>query len=230
VASRRATRRRARHGLLRTARDGRTLPPPANSSFAPDSSRSTRTCAVGCATPSRTPSRGTLATRSKGIVGKVIESESDAYDAGDLVTGEGAVGRLLDPRRRRGRTGRSDGRRPGGVPRRPRHARPDGPRTSGYWKSASPRPATRSSSGAAAGAVGSVVGQIAKRNGCRVVGFASDDEKTAWLTDDLGFDAAINYKTTDDYRAARSMKPRPTVWTCTSTTSAARSPTPCSRS
>jgi len=54
----------------------------------------------------------------------------------------------------------------------------------------------------AAGAVGSVVGQIAKRNGCRVVGFAGSDEKTAWLTDDLGFDAAINYKTTDDYRAA----------------------------
>jgi len=53
----------------------------------------------------------------------------------------------------------------------------------------------------AAGAVGSVVGQIAKRNGCRVVGFAGSDEKTAWLTDDLG-DAAINYKTTDDYRAA----------------------------
>jgi NADPH-dependent curcumin reductase CurA len=53
-----------------------------------------------------------------------------------------------------------------------------------------------------AGAVGSVVGQIAKRNGCRVVGFAGSDEKTDWLTDDLGFDAAINYKTADDYGAA----------------------------
>ncbi|MFC6725152.1 zinc-binding dehydrogenase, partial [Halobium palmae] len=54
----------------------------------------------------------------------------------------------------------------------------------------------------AAGAVGSVVGQIAKLNGCRVVGFAGSDEKVEWLTDDLGFDAGINYRTTDDYAAA----------------------------
>jgi hypothetical protein len=46
------------------------------------------------------------------------------------------------------------------------------------------------------------VGQIAKLNGCRVVGFAGTDEKTTWLTDDLGFDAAINYEATDDYRGA----------------------------
>ncbi len=54
----------------------------------------------------------------------------------------------------------------------------------------------------AAGAVGSVAGQIAKLGGCRVVGFAGSDEKTAYLTDELGFDAAINYKETDDYRSA----------------------------
>ena len=47
----------------------------------------------------------------------------------------------------------------------------------------------------AAGAVGSVVGQIAKIKGCRAVGIAGSDEKCAWLTDELGFDAAINYKT-----------------------------------
>ncbi len=47
---------------------------------------------------------------------------------------------------------------------------------------------------AAAGAVGSLVGQIAKIKGCRVVGIAGSDEKCAWLTDELGFDAAINYK------------------------------------
>jgi NADPH-dependent curcumin reductase CurA len=50
---------------------------------------------------------------------------------------------------------------------------------------------------AAAGAVGSVVGQIAKLRGCRVVGSAGSEEKVAWLRDDLGFDAAINYRTTD---------------------------------
>jgi NADPH-dependent curcumin reductase len=45
----------------------------------------------------------------------------------------------------------------------------------------------------AAGAVGSLVGQIGKIKGCRVVGIAGSDEKCAWLTD-LGFDATINYK------------------------------------
>ncbi len=53
----------------------------------------------------------------------------------------------------------------------------------------------------AAGATGSVVGQIAKLKGCRVVGIAGSAEKCAWLTDELGFDAAINYRT-DDVRSA----------------------------
>ncbi len=48
---------------------------------------------------------------------------------------------------------------------------------------------------AAAGAVGSLVGQIGKIKGCRVVGIAGTDEKCRWITEDLGFDAAINYKT-----------------------------------
>ena len=47
----------------------------------------------------------------------------------------------------------------------------------------------------AAGATGSIVGQIARLNGCRVVGLAGSDEKCAWLSDKLGFDVAINYKT-----------------------------------
>jgi len=46
----------------------------------------------------------------------------------------------------------------------------------------------------AAGAVGSLVGQIGKITGCRVVGTAGSDEKCRWLTEELGFDAAINYK------------------------------------
>uniref|UniRef100_A0AC11EV32 Prostaglandin reductase 1 n=1 Tax=Ovis aries TaxID=9940 RepID=A0AC11EV32_SHEEP len=47
---------------------------------------------------------------------------------------------------------------------------------------------------AAAGAVGSVVGQIAKLKGCKVVGTAGSDEKVAWLKKH-GFDVAFNYKT-----------------------------------
>jgi len=46
----------------------------------------------------------------------------------------------------------------------------------------------------AAGATGSVVGQIAKQKGCRVVGIAGSQEKCDWLVKELGFDAAVNYK------------------------------------
>jgi hypothetical protein len=48
---------------------------------------------------------------------------------------------------------------------------------------------------AAAGAVGSMVGQIGKIKGCRVVGIAGSDDKCRWLTEVASFDAAINYKT-----------------------------------
>jgi len=47
---------------------------------------------------------------------------------------------------------------------------------------------------AASGAVGSVVGQLAKIHGCRVSGCAGSDEKVALLTDSLGYDAAFNYR------------------------------------
>jgi len=47
---------------------------------------------------------------------------------------------------------------------------------------------------AAAGSVGALVGQIAKIKGCRVVGIAGGAKKCAWLTKELGFDAAIDYK------------------------------------
>jgi NADPH-dependent curcumin reductase len=50
---------------------------------------------------------------------------------------------------------------------------------------------------AAAGATGSIAGQIGKIHGCRVVGIAGTDEKCNWITKDLGFDAAINYKHPD---------------------------------
>jgi NADPH-dependent curcumin reductase len=50
---------------------------------------------------------------------------------------------------------------------------------------------------AAAGAVGSIAGQIAKIHGCRVVGTAGSDDKCAFVTGALGLDACINYKTED---------------------------------
>lgn len=50
---------------------------------------------------------------------------------------------------------------------------------------------------AAAGAVGSIVGQIGKIKGCKVIGIAGGPDKCRWLTEDLGFDAAIDYKAED---------------------------------
>ena len=47
---------------------------------------------------------------------------------------------------------------------------------------------------AAAGATGSIAGQIGRIHGCRVVGIAGSDDKCQWIKDDLGFDAAINHK------------------------------------
>ena len=55
---------------------------------------------------------------------------------------------------------------------------------------------------AASGAVGAVVGQIAKLNGCRVVGIAGSDEKIAYIRDELGFDEGINHRTAEDMGAA----------------------------
>ncbi len=49
----------------------------------------------------------------------------------------------------------------------------------------------------AAGSVGSIVGQLAKAEGLTVIGVVGSDEKAHWITTDLGFDGAINYKTDD---------------------------------
>ncbi len=54
---------------------------------------------------------------------------------------------------------------------------------------------------AAAGAVGSVAGQIAKIVGCRAVGCAGSEQKVKWLLDELGFDAALNYRASKSLRA-----------------------------
>jgi NADPH-dependent curcumin reductase CurA len=60
---------------------------------------------------------------------------------------------------------------------------------------------------AAAGAVGSVVGQIARIKGCRVVGTAGSDAKCRFVVDELGFDACVNYKTQDLKQALKDACP-----------------------
>ena len=60
---------------------------------------------------------------------------------------------------------------------------------------------------AAAGSVGSIVGQIAKIKGCRVVGIAGGKDKCDWLTSELGFDAAVDYKDGAIFKALRAAAP-----------------------
>ncbi|XP_047109588.1 prostaglandin reductase 1-like [Schistocerca piceifrons] len=60
----------------------------------------------------------------------------------------------------------------------------------------------------AAGAVGSIVGQIARIKGCKVIGIAGSDLKVTWLKEELGFDHAINYKTANLDKALKEVAPR----------------------
>jgi NADPH-dependent curcumin reductase CurA len=60
---------------------------------------------------------------------------------------------------------------------------------------------------AAAGSVGSIVGQIAKIKGCRVVGIAGGKDKCDWLTSELGFDAAVDYKDGNLFKALKAAAP-----------------------
>lgn len=60
----------------------------------------------------------------------------------------------------------------------------------------------------AAGAVGSVVGQIAKIKGCTVIGIAGGADKCAYLTNELGFDGAIDYKTENIHTALKQHCPK----------------------
>ena len=64
-----------------------------------------------------------------------------------------------------------------------------------------PKPGDTVVVSAASGGVGMLVGQIAKIAGCRVVGTAGTDEKCAYVLDELGFDAAINYRASDNLAA-----------------------------
>jgi NADPH-dependent curcumin reductase CurA len=60
---------------------------------------------------------------------------------------------------------------------------------------------------AAAGSVGSIVGQIARIKGCRVIGIAGGRDKCSWLTAELGFDAAVDYKDGAVFKALKAAAP-----------------------
>ena len=134
------------------------------------------------------------------VVGEVVESNGAGFDPGDVVTGNlhwadyatapGTELHAVDP----DLAPISTALGVLGMPGRTAYF--------GTKEVAQPTAGDTFVVSGAAGAVGSVAGQIAGLQGARVVGFAGSDEKVAFLEDDLGFDAAINYKATDDYRAA----------------------------
>ncbi|KAK9674664.1 hypothetical protein K7432_017034 [Basidiobolus ranarum] len=69
----------------------------------------------------------------------------------------------------------------------------------GLFEIGKPKPGDTVIVSGAAGATGSVVGQMAKICGCRVIGVAGSDEKCRWLKEELGFDVALNYKSPTYY-------------------------------
>ncbi|HET6870971.1 MAG TPA: NADP-dependent oxidoreductase [Solirubrobacteraceae bacterium] len=127
-----------------------------------------------------------------GAIGRVTDSRHPDYQAGDLVTGMFGVQRYAV----------SDGRAVRKVDTSlapaPVHLGVLGmtglTAYFGLLDLGRPEPGQTVVVSGAAGAVGSVVGQIARVKGCRTVGIAGGPEKCAWLVEELGFDAAIDYK------------------------------------
>lgn len=132
-----------------------------------------------------------------GVVGEVVESNHAQFAPGDIVEGvfgwqqyavsDGGGVRKIDPSLAPISTALGVLGMPG---------------LSAYFgllEIGKPQPGETVVVSGAAGAVGSIAGQIAKIQGCRVVGIAGTDEKVRWLTNDLGFDAAFNYKATPNY-------------------------------
>jgi NADPH-dependent curcumin reductase CurA len=78
----------------------------------------------------------------------------------------------------------------------------------GLLRVGKPQPGETVVVSAAAGSVGSFVGQIAKIKGCRVVGIAGGREKCDWLVSELGFDAAVDYKSEPVFKALKAAAPQ----------------------
>ena len=133
-----------------------------------------------------------------GTVSKVVESRDPALKPGDLVLGylgwqEYAVAKAKDLQKIDAVALPSAALSVLGMPGMTAYF--------GLLEIGKPREGETVVVSGAAGAVGSLVGQIAKIKGCRAVGIAGSEQKIQWLTGELGFDAAFNYKTTEDYTA-----------------------------
>ena len=140
-----------------------------------------------------------------GVVGEVVESRAEGFRPGDIVTG--LLGWQLYQVAKGDRATAVSVRKvdPGLAPVTTALGVLGMPGLTAYFGLLDiGRPAAGETvvvSGAA-GAVGTVVCQIAKIKGCRLVGVAGSDEKNRYLRDELGADAVVNYKTATDLRAA----------------------------
>ena len=124
-------------------------------------------------------------------VSQVVESRNPAFAAGDFVTGydgwrEGAVSKGADLRKLDPSLAISTAIGVLGMPGMTAYV--------GLLDIGQPKPGETVVVSAASGAVGSVVGQIARIKGCRAVGVAGSPEKCAFVVDELGFDACVSYK------------------------------------
>ena len=141
-----------------------------------------------------------------GTVGKVIESKHETFAVGDYVAGHNGVQSYAV----------SDGT---GLYKVDPNLAPLSyylgvlgmPGMTGYFgllKTGMPKAGETVVVSGAAGAVGGLVGQIAKIKGCRVVGIAGGAEKCKFLVDELGFDAAIDYKNENVKKALKETCPK----------------------
>jgi NADPH-dependent curcumin reductase CurA len=138
-------------------------------------------------------------------VSAVVESRNPAYRIGDIVAGydgwqeyaasSGKELRALDPRAAPISTAIGVLGMPGVTA------------YVGLLDIGQPKPGETVVVSAASGAVGSVVGQLAKIKGCRAVGIAGSAEKCRYVVGELGFDACVNYKTDDLVPALKAACP-----------------------
>ena len=145
--------------------------------------------------PSYTASTEIGDVMTGGTVGRIVASNSGDFATGEIVQGQlgwqdyavsnGANLRKLDPSQAPISTALGVLGMPGLTA------------YFGLFEVCRPKPGDTVVVSAASGAVGAVVGQLAKMAGCRVVGTAGTQQKIDYITGELGFDAGINYKTED---------------------------------
>lgn len=128
-----------------------------------------------------------------GIAGRVIASRSPYFDEGTMVAGLGGwtTHLVADPAHLQPMDENDE------LPLVKRFGSLGGTGLTAYFgllEICKPRPGETLVVSAASGAVGSIVGQLGKMHGCRVIGIAGGSEKCRYVTEQLGFDACIDYK------------------------------------